>query len=58
VFKGIAIKCDLCGGDPKCVKHCAPNALELMTSDRVAAKKRREHAAVVMRPKLRKLGVK
>jgi len=58
VFRSIAIKCDLCGGDPACVKQCAPNALELMTSEQVAEKKRREHAAVLMRPALRKLGVK
>ena len=58
VFRNIAIKCDLCGGDPACVKQCAPNALKLMTSEQVAAEKRREHAAVLMRPALRKLGVK
>jgi len=58
LFRGIAIKCDLCGGDPECVKQCAPKALELMTSEQVAEKKRLEHAAVLMRPALRKLGVK
>jgi len=58
VLRGIAIKCDLCGGDPECVKHCTPNALKLMTSEQVAAEKRREHAAAVMRPALKKLGVK
>jgi len=58
VFRDIAIKCDLCGGDPECVKACAPYALKLMTSEQVADEKRREHAAVVMRPTLRKLGVK
>jgi Fe-S-cluster-containing dehydrogenase component len=25
--KGIAYKCDLCGGDPVCAKHCEPGAL-------------------------------
>jgi carbon-monoxide dehydrogenase iron sulfur subunit len=24
---GIAIKCDLCGGEPVCVRYCAPQAL-------------------------------
>ncbi|MBE0479773.1 MAG: 4Fe-4S dicluster domain-containing protein [Dehalococcoidia bacterium] len=26
--RGISEKCDLCGGDPECVKHCFYNALE------------------------------
>ena len=25
--RGVAIKCDLCGGDPVCVDYCAPGAL-------------------------------
>jgi Fe-S-cluster-containing hydrogenase component 2 len=25
--KGFAVKCDLCGGDPECVKYCIPEAL-------------------------------
>ena len=25
--RGVAIKCDLCGGDPACVRSCAPGAL-------------------------------
>jgi carbon-monoxide dehydrogenase iron sulfur subunit len=25
--RGVVIKCDLCGGDPVCVKYCAPEAL-------------------------------
>ena len=25
--RSIAIKCDLCGGDPVCVRYCAPGAL-------------------------------
>lgn len=24
---GVAIKCDLCGGDPMCVRYCSPGAL-------------------------------
>ena len=23
----VALKCDLCGGDPQCVKYCSPGAL-------------------------------
>lgn len=26
--KGIAVKCDLCDGDPECVKVCTPGALQ------------------------------
>jgi len=58
VFNGIAIKCDLCGGNPECVKQCTPDALKLMTPEQVAAEKRRGHIAVLVRPALRKLGVK
>ena len=25
--RGVMLMCDLCGGDPKCVKFCLPNAL-------------------------------
>lgn len=30
---GIAFKCDLCGGDPACVKECYADALQFMQSD-------------------------
>lgn len=26
-------KCDFCGGDPECVKHCSPAALKVMTRE-------------------------
>ncbi len=29
-------KCDLCGGDPKCVPFCPTHALEYLPADRVA----------------------
>lgn len=41
---GKAIKCDLCGGDPACVKQCTPRALELVAPEQIAIKKRRIHA--------------
>ena len=28
--KTMAIKCDLCGGDPECIKHCPEGAIEYM----------------------------
>ena len=41
---GHAIKCDLCGGDPECVKHCREKAILFVDADRAAAS-RREAAA-------------
>jgi Fe-S-cluster-containing hydrogenase component 2 len=40
VVNGKAVKCDLCGGDPACVKQCMPEALKLATPAQVAAGKR------------------
>ncbi len=31
--KGIVFKCDLCGGDPECVKFCSRNTLTLKDTD-------------------------
>lgn len=28
--RGTAFKCDLCGGDPECVRRCEPGALVLV----------------------------
>ncbi len=33
----VADKCDLCGGDPECVKHCFYGALEFKELDRTIA---------------------
>ena len=30
VHEKMAYKCDLCGGDPQCVKYCSQNALQLV----------------------------
>jgi Fe-S-cluster-containing hydrogenase component 2 len=30
--ENFALKCDLCGGDPECVKNCAMGAIVLETS--------------------------
>lgn len=38
--KRIMIKCDLCGGDPECVKHCAYGALTWVTSSEANVAKR------------------
>ncbi len=38
---GTIMKCDLCGGDPQCVKHCEFGALQFVEADEVASMKRR-----------------
>ncbi len=57
VINGIAVKCDLCGGDPACIRQCPADALRLAAPEQVAAEKRRRQVAKLMRPKLVKLGV-
>ena len=32
-IKGCAMKCDLCGGDPECVKSCLYDAIEFLPMD-------------------------
>lgn len=39
-----AVKCDLCGGDPECVKHCREKAIMHINAEKVA-RNRREAAA-------------
>jgi len=34
--EGYAQICDLCGGDPECVKHCPSNVLKFLPSSRLA----------------------
>ena len=36
------IKCDLCGGDPKCVMFCDTQAIEFLEKDSVAMQKKRD----------------
>ena len=38
------MKCDLCGGDPQCVKYCEFGALEFVDADEVAYIKRKTGA--------------
>jgi len=40
VRAGKAVKCDLCGGDPACVKFCEPKAIRLGEVAELAAGKR------------------
>lgn len=39
----VPIKCDLCGGDPKCVKYCFKGAIEFDTGNASAKETRREY---------------
>ncbi len=44
-FDGIddkVIKCDLCGGDPKCVMFCQTRALEFLEKDPVGIQKKKD----------------
>ena len=40
--KNIAIKCDLCGGDPLCAKICLDGAITYVPEDKVGFQARRE----------------
>ena len=41
--KKVIIKCDLCKGDPACVKYCPEGALEVVSLDAIGVKRRREN---------------
>jgi Fe-S-cluster-containing hydrogenase component 2 len=38
------LKCDLCEGDPMCVKFCIPEALQFIDANTINIKKRRRAA--------------
>ena len=40
--KGVAIKCDFCDGEPKCVEFCPTGALSFVRSDKAGISKKRE----------------
>ncbi|NWF86746.1 4Fe-4S dicluster domain-containing protein [Candidatus Bathyarchaeota archaeon] len=40
VRKGLAIKCDLCDGDPECAKVCIPKAIQFVSLDDGGFKKK------------------
>ncbi len=42
----VAFKCDLCSGDPECVKYCIPGALTFGTAQEQARTKRRNRTKV------------
>jgi len=42
VRKGVALKCDLCDGEPECAKVCVPGAIRYVGLDRTAMEKKRK----------------
>jgi Fe-S-cluster-containing hydrogenase component 2 len=40
-IEGKIIKCDLCKGDPRCVKNCEPEALQYLEASAINLRKRR-----------------
>lgn len=38
---GVALKCDLCDGDPQCVRYCPMSAIEFIEPEKAGLKKRR-----------------
>ncbi|QGP93953.1 Anaerobic dimethyl sulfoxide reductase chain B [Neomoorella glycerini] len=44
-LRGRAFKCDLCGGDPECVKVCPPSAIKLVKGPEAVLAKRRRAVA-------------
>lgn len=42
--KRMPFKCDLCKGEPQCVKRCVMDAIEYMELDKAIIQKKREHA--------------
>jgi carbon-monoxide dehydrogenase iron sulfur subunit len=45
---GVSRKCDLCGGDPNCVRFCTSGALQFVDADE-AADARREALDISLR---------
>jgi Fe-S-cluster-containing hydrogenase component 2 len=43
-WDGKAQKCDLCGGDPECVRFCAPGALRFEVQERSTRSARQAYA--------------
>lgn len=50
--KKAVVVCDLCGGDPLCVKYCIAEALELTTLDAMSAKARKSVVVELFRNEL------
>ena len=51
--QGVAYQCDLCNGDPVCVKHCYPDALSFQPTEAAARRKGRDRAVLRVESALR-----
>jgi len=36
VVRGVSVKCDLCGGDPLCVKMCSKDAIKFVEAEKIS----------------------
>lgn len=41
-YEHLAMNCDLCGGDPMCVKFCLPEALTYVSEEKIGFARKRE----------------
>lgn len=53
---GKAIKCDLCGGDPKCVKWCPTGAIKFVDAGEIPMDKKKAGARFLVHDELVKVG--
>ena len=49
ISDGVAMKCDLCNGDPSCVKVCFPEALRYLKADRQEVRSNQEQKIAELR---------
>jgi Fe-S-cluster-containing hydrogenase component 2 len=47
--RGIAYKCDLCGGDPECARMCPTGAIQFLREEVIVARRRKEGPAMLQR---------
>jgi carbon-monoxide dehydrogenase iron sulfur subunit len=45
---GVANRCDLCEGDPRCVKRCPTGALRYVPEDQLTGTEQKRKAGVLM----------
>lgn len=47
--RGIAYKCDLCGGDPECARMCPTGAIQFLREEVIVARRRKDGPAMLQR---------
>ncbi|MEW6557322.1 MAG: hypothetical protein AB1349_08205 [Elusimicrobiota bacterium] len=55
IEKGTPIKCDLCDGQPECERFCPYGAIELITDDKIANKKRKQVVSKLQNVQIQRL---